>query len=321
MSPTAADPWPFSGAKILLVGATGQVGFPLARALARDHEVWGAARFSDPRLRDELEAAGVHCITVDLERLDLDDVPDDVTYVLNFAVLKSNDWDRDLDANVGGVGTLMQHCRGAEAFLHCSTTAVYRAIPDRAYAESDPLGDNHGVWANRATYSISKIAAEAMARFGAHTWGLRTTIARLNVPYGPNGGLPTRHLDAIVAGEPIELHSWTPNLFNPIHIDDIVATVPRLLAAASTRPTTVNWGGSEAVGAEEWCAHLGRLVGRTPVIRTRDDTIMGVPIDVTRMHELIGRMPVPWQQRMNELAVALYPDLVAASDEAGSGER
>jgi nucleoside-diphosphate-sugar epimerase len=40
------------------------------------------------------------------------------------------------------------------------------------------------------TYSISKIAAEAMARSCARRLKLPTTIARLNVPYGDRSGWP-----------------------------------------------------------------------------------------------------------------------------------
>jgi len=38
--------------KILITGPAGQVAFPLARTLARTHEVWGLARFRNPRDRD-----------------------------------------------------------------------------------------------------------------------------------------------------------------------------------------------------------------------------------------------------------------------------
>ena len=48
-----------SGRKIVITGVTGQVARPLATALARDNEVYGAARFTDGAARAALEAAGV----------------------------------------------------------------------------------------------------------------------------------------------------------------------------------------------------------------------------------------------------------------------
>ena len=41
--------------KILITGPAGQIAFPLAARLARDNEVWGLARFGDPRQRERVE--------------------------------------------------------------------------------------------------------------------------------------------------------------------------------------------------------------------------------------------------------------------------
>ncbi len=60
------DAAPLRGAKIVVTGVTGQVAEPLACALARDNEVYGAARFNDAEARRRLEAAGVRCVVVDL---------------------------------------------------------------------------------------------------------------------------------------------------------------------------------------------------------------------------------------------------------------
>jgi UDP-glucuronate 4-epimerase len=45
------DGAPLRGAKIVVTGVTGQVAEPLACALARDNEVFGAARFNDAHAR------------------------------------------------------------------------------------------------------------------------------------------------------------------------------------------------------------------------------------------------------------------------------
>jgi UDP-glucuronate 4-epimerase len=149
-----------TGRKIVITGVTGQVARPLATALARDNEVYGAARFTDGRPAPALEAAGVHCVPVDLAAGDVSGLPADADYVLHFAVSKTNNWEVDLAANSGGLAYLMEHHREATAFLHCSTTGVYKPEGHREFAEDGPLGDNHGVWPFLRTYSICKIAAE-----------------------------------------------------------------------------------------------------------------------------------------------------------------
>jgi len=284
------------GEKVLVAGATGQVALPLTLALASDNEVWATARFSDPAARQTLELAGVTCVPVDLVDGDLGALPGDFGYVVNFSVMKTNDWERDLDGNAGGVAALMHHCPGARAFLHCSSTAVYQPDGHRVFAETDALGDNHRVWPFLETYSISKIAAEGVARSLARQLGIPTTIARLNVPYGDHGGWPRVHVDMILGRVPIPVHVDAPSVYNPIHQDDIIAMVPAMLAAASVPATVVNWGGEDAVSIEDWCAYLGELTGLEPTFQPTDQTIGSVTVNLTRMHALVGHAKVPWQE-------------------------
>ena len=299
------------GATIVVTGVTGQVARPLATTLARNNRVIGAARFSDVSAREELERSGVECIPVDLAAGDVGALPADADYVLNFAVAKTNDWDTDLAANSGGLASLMEHHRAAKAFLHCSSTAVYKPEGHRVFTEDGPLGDNHGVWPFLRTYSICKIAAEATARWSADRHALPTTIARLSVPYGDNGGWPAIHLHMMLSGHSIPVHVDAPSVYHPLHADDIAAMVPRLLAAAAVPAVTVNWGGSEAVSIEEWCTYLAELAGTEARFEPTAQTIDSVQIDTTRMHELAGHTTVPWREGMRRMAHALHPDLVA----------
>ena len=208
--------------------------------------------------------------------------------MLHFAVAKTNDWERDLAANSGGLAYLMEHHQRARAFLHCSSTAVYKPDGHRVFDEDGPLGDNHGVWPFLRTYSICKIAAEATARWGAERFGLPTTIARLSVPYGDNGGWPAIHLHMMLSGHAVPVHVDAPSVYHPLHADDILAMVPRLLGVASVPAVTVNWGGSEPVSIEEWCTYLAELAGTEARFEPTEHTIDSVQIDTTRMHELVG---------------------------------
>jgi UDP-glucuronate 4-epimerase len=297
------------GKKILVTGPTGQVALPVTRALAKSNDVWGVARFADANLREELDVAGVTCVVQDLATSDLSSLPEDFDYVLNFAVLKGgdDDWDRDISGNAESIGLLVAHCK-PRAFLHCSSTAVYEHQgPDHPLKETDPLGDNHRVMF--PAYSITKIAGEAVARTAARVHGVPTTIARLNVPYGDNGGWPYYHLLYMKGGAPIPLHPEQPNLFNPIHEDDIIRQLPALLDAATIPATIVNWGG-EPVSIEEWCAYLGELTGLEPTFTETPDTIGSVTIDRTRMHELIGETKVPWRDGIRRMVEAKHPELL-----------
>lgn len=298
------------GSKILITGVTGQVAVPVALALAADNEVWGAARFTDHAARERLETAGIQCHAVNMAAGDFSGLPTDFDYVLNLAVAKSGRWDKDLAANAESASLLMAHCRDARAFLHCSSGAVYDPPDDEPRTERTVHGDNHKPLL--PTYSISKIAGEVVVATMARALNVPAVIARLNVPYGNNGGWPLFHLDMMLAGLPIPVPPGGPAIYNPIHEDDIIAMIPKLLAAASVPVTTVNWGGDQFISIQEWCSYLGSLVGKEPVFEETDRTLRGNPLDVTKMHELIGHTTVDWRDGMRAMAAAFHPDLVEA---------
>jgi UDP-glucuronate 4-epimerase len=289
-------------ARILVTGVTGQVAMPVALGLAADNHVIGLARFKDAASRERLEAAGVECISVDLARGVFDDVPADVDYVCNFGVVKSNKWEVDLAGNAEAAGLLMAHCRGARAFLHCSSTGVYEAADGSPQRETDPLGDNHRVM--MPTYSISKIAAEAVVRTTCRLLGVPTTIARLNVPYGDGGGWPAFHLALMQAGHAVPVHPNAPSRFNPIHDDDILATLPGMLDAASVPATIINWGGDDETSIEAWCEFMGELVGVEARFETTTNTIGGIPTDNTKRREIVGATKVGWKDGMRRMVAA-----------------
>ena len=290
------------GARILVTGATGQVALPVALALAAENDVIAVARFKDAALREQLDAAGVQCVVVDLAQGSLADVPNNVDYVCNFAVVKSNKWEVDLAGNAEAAGLLMAHCRDARAFLHCSSTGVYEAADGTPQRETDPLGDNHRVM--MPTYSISKIAAEAVVRTTCRLFEVPTTIARLNVPYGDGGGWPAFHLALMLAGRAVPVRPDGPSRFNPIHEDDIVATLPAMLEAASVPATIVNWGGDQETSIEAWCEYMGELVGVEPQFERTTNTIGGIPTDNTKRLALVGPTSVGWKDGLRRMVEA-----------------
>ena len=296
--------------KILITGAAGQIGFPLAGYLAAGNEVWGAARFSEPGSRERVEALGVTTRRVDLGSGDFGDLPDDFTYVVHLAVHQASglDYDQALTVNAEGTGLLLQHCRRAKAALVMSTQSVYKPVADpmHAFVETDPLGDVNSVHA--PTYSMSKIGQEAVARYCARAFDLPVTIARMNASYGPNGGLPTYHLDWIVGRQPV-VTRWDPCPYSLIHQDDINEQTEALLAAASVPATIVNWGGDEHPTVQEWCAFMGELVGITPEVVAKEipGTLRGSIADPTKRRSLTGPCRVPWRVGMRSTFEQRYP--------------
>src|ERR1700712_3347089 len=150
-----------SGEKILISGVTGIVAQPLAKFLAQNNEVWGLARFTADRKKEEfsslageplralspraeLEAAGITTRAMDLGDGDFSDLPTDFTYVLHLAWMRADlaHLQDAIRTNVEGPGLLLQHCRKAKAALTMPGMGISPPSDDpyHAYTETDPIG-------------------------------------------------------------------------------------------------------------------------------------------------------------------------------------
>ncbi len=284
---------------IVVTGPTGMVGPPLCKSLAADNRVIALARFSDADARADLEAGGVECIAVDFVTADFSAVPRDVDVVVNLAVIKTGDWKTDLAVCSEATGHLMSHFRDAEAFLHCSSGAVYQPNGGQPFTEDSPHGNHHAHM--MPTYSICKIAGESVARFGAQEFGLPTVIARLNVPYGDTTGWPFFHLLMMRAGMDIEVHTDGAR-YNLIHDEDIAADLPVLLDQASVPATTLNWASPGLVSVAEWCAFMAEVDGcDPPKIVEADTAIPSTVMDTSRIEALRPGRLVGWQDGIRRL--------------------
>ncbi|WP_101759725.1 NAD(P)-dependent oxidoreductase [Oceanicoccus sp. KOV_DT_Chl] len=305
----AVTPVDLTGKKILITGPTGQVALPVVEHFARIADVYALARFSKAEDRAVIEALGAKTLQADLaDARSVMSIPDDFDYVLNFAVVKSGNFDYDLAANGEGIGYLMTRCKSAKAILHFSSTAVYEYDGLEPRKETDPLGDNHRVMF--PTYSIAKIAAETVCRFVARQHQIPTTIARLSVPYGDNGGWMYFHMLMMKGGIPIEVHPDAPNYYNLLHADDYIAKIPYLLAAATPEVTTVNFGGSQRTSIEEWCAYISELTGFEPIFKNNPKAFGSLCIDTEKMHSLIGETAVDWKQGIKRQLEKLAPEVL-----------
>jgi UDP-glucuronate 4-epimerase len=294
------------GQKILITGATGKIAFPIARSLAKRNEVWGAARFTKPGDREKLATAGIEPLQLDMSRCELDAVPDDFNYVFHAAVdVGVSGWRRCVQTNADHSGKLLHHCRHAKGFVYCSTGSIYMYQGRRPLTETDGPGVP-----DRANYSFTKIAGEAVCTWVAEQFRVPLTIIRICSTYGPLGGAPADRLELMLQGKPIPLHPDKPNNFNPIYEDDYVELGIRAMEVASLPPVVVNWAGSETVSAEDYCAYMGELVGVRPVFEYTPAVHTPLWPDVTYMHQVLGRTRVHWRDGFRRMIEARHPELL-----------
>jgi nucleoside-diphosphate-sugar epimerase len=307
-----------AGHKILLTGPAGNIGYPLTMALATNNDVWAVSRFGSAAGRAKVDEVGVTTRAIDLGSGEFDDLPTDFEYVLHLAAYTSgNDYSAAVRTNAEGTALLMTHCRKAKAFLSMSTTGVYTPHEDpwHAFREGDPVGGN--VLPTSPHYPISKVVQEGVARAVARQLGLPTIIARMNAAYGNTGmgGLPGRLFDQIQAGNPVTLR-WDPTPYSVIHDRDIYDQVEALLDAASPSAPITNWGGDEAVPAQDMCALFGEILGVTPDINVHyaEHSQRGVVCDNTRRMAITGPCRVHWRDGMREMAEAHLRREAAGTD-------
>ena len=293
------------GEKVLITGATGKIGFPLARDLAARNEVWGVARLRNPGDREQLADAGIHAFPLDFSTGDVSSLPDDFTYVFHAAVdTGDGDWPQCVRTNAHNSGELLYHCRSAKGFVFCSTGSIYAYQGRRPLRESDPPGVPL-----RGNYSFSKVAAESVCTWISEHFDIPLTIIRICSTYGPLGGAPADRLGLMLGGKPVRLHPDSPNNYNPIYEDDYVELGIRAMEIADTPPVVVNWAGSETVSIEDYCAYMGELVGVEPIFDYTPEAHTPLWPDVTYMHEVLGHTKVHWRDGMRRMIAARHPEL------------
>ncbi|UYQ64807.1 NAD-dependent epimerase/dehydratase family protein [Streptomyces peucetius] len=307
---------PLKGKKILVTGGTGQVARPVAEALAEHNEVWCLGRFGTPGVEGELAARGITTWRWDMDDLSSDGlkgVPEDFTHVIHSAVRRGEDGDFNaaVEVNAVAAGRLMTHCRTAEAFLFVSTGALYaRQTLDHRYTETDPV-DGVADWL--PAYPVGKIATEGAVRAFARVLDLPTTIARLNIAYGPGGygGVPMLYFKRMLAGEPIPVPLEGQNWCSLLHTDDLVAQVPALWSAATSPARLVNWGGDEPVGITDCIRHMESLTGVEAKLAPSEVTRETYQFDPTLRRELTGPCTVGWRDGIRRTLESLYPEHVS----------
>ena len=200
---------------------------------------------------------------------------------------------------------------GSSDVLHCSSMGVYASSHRRARrATRRSATPTHAMM---PTYSITKIAAESMAKLPGprsrnaahHDRPTRLALRR------PRWVSRTSTCSPSSTGDPVtSAPDQEPNWFNLIHEDDLVPSLWALLGAAAVPATVVNWADPEPVAAEEWCAELARLTGRELTIRRSEAAPPPGVMDVSRLADLGYRPTVDWRDGFRSMVVALAPDEV-----------
>lgn len=172
------------GEKILITGVSGQCGRGLAHVLAKNNEVHGVARFSNPEIKDEIEGKGCVAWQMDMSSERGDTLPDDFDIVIHEAVAGMDEVNTLEEQNAhfhvscDFVGDLMYRNEKA-LFALISTRSVYKHGLEEGCKEDSTLlqGEN--------TYTAGKVAMSRLARWIGYTFKRNWVELRYPLPFAP----------------------------------------------------------------------------------------------------------------------------------------
>lgn len=269
--------------RILILGATGLIGLPLARELAKKNRVIGVSRFKRVN-RQTLAEQNIEPLEMDVSRASFDMLPKEIDYVFNETMLYDpSDFQMSMEVNAFTVARLMDRYDKCKGIVLGSTGSVY-ATSQKPMSEDSSLGAND-------VYSLSKICAEMFALHISRERNIPTCILRYYQPYSIDFGIISSLKKKITVGETFD-HSR--EFYTPLFITDVVNFTIKAATFCSSPPTIINIGGEEGVSCERLVRMICEAMGKKPVsmCHTGDSSRPAEICDSTKRIRLLGKQKV-----------------------------
>ena len=174
-----------------------------------------------------------------------------------------------LEVNVGGVNAACAVALQLDADLVITSTSDVYGNATPPFSEDGELVIGPPT-TKRWAYAVSKMYDEHVALAMADEHDLRVTILRLFNCYGPKnhlswwGGPVVTFLEALLDGEPVEIHGDGLQTRTFTYVDDIVDGIVRALERPEARSEVINLGGTETLTILELAQRCEEALGLPP---------------------------------------------------------
>jgi nucleoside-diphosphate-sugar epimerase len=257
---------------LVLLGVGGKMGPTLARMARRALDeagkkaaVIGVARFSNPKSREALEAAGVKTVSCDLlNREEVLKLPDAAAVIFmvgqKFGTTGAEAATWATNAYLPGLVAERYSKIPTVAF---STGNVYPLVPVASGGATEetppgPIGE----------YAQSALARERMFEYFSRGRGTPTAIYRLNYAVELRYGILLEIALKVWNGTPLDVRMGYVNV---IWQGDANANALRMLFLGQSPPAIFNVTGPETVSIRQLAGRFGELLGKTPVVQGKEE--------------------------------------------------
>ncbi len=228
------------------------------RAIAQlglSYKVYGVARFSQPTVREPLEAAGVHTLPCDLlDRAALAQLPDSRNVIFMAGQKFGTTGAQHMTWGINTYLPALTAERYAGArIVAFSTGNVYSLMPvvsggAREGDEPNPTGE----------YASSCLGRERIFEYFSRTQGLHCAMMRLNYAVEMRYGVLVDVARKVYSGQPVDVSMGAANV---IWQGDANAQALELLAHCATPPFLCNITGPETVSIRRVAEQFAQLFG------------------------------------------------------------